>query len=96
MKWLQVLRLILSSQKFLLLEVLEQFKWRSDFILKIAFVLKQEISRVVSAKISSVKNEVLHLKKIHSTFEGNLQFLNEILAPSFFLSFHECIFPQTP
>ena len=41
-------------------------KWRSDFIdiLNIQFGSKQEISRDFSAKISSVKNEVLRLKKV--------------------------------
>ena len=53
-------------------DVLKQLKWRSDFIdiLNIPFGSKQEISRVFSAKISSVKNEVLRLKKIHSTFHA--------------------------
>ena len=54
------------------LDVLKQLKWRSDFIdiLNIPFGSKQEISRVFSAKISSVKNEVLRLKKINSTFDA--------------------------
>ena len=53
-------------------DVLKQLKWRSDFIdiLNIPFGSKQEISRVFSAKISSVKNEVLRLKKINSTFDA--------------------------
>ena len=56
----------------LLLDVLKQFKWRLDFIdiLNIPFGSKQKISRVFSAEISSVKNEVLRLKKIHSTFDA--------------------------
>ena len=52
--------------------MLKQLKWRSDFIdiLNIPFASKQEISSVFSAKINSVKNKVLRLKKIHSTFDA--------------------------
>ena len=53
-------------------DVLKQLKWRSDFIdiLNIPFGSKQEISRVFSAKISSVKNEVYCQPQEHSTFDA--------------------------
>ena len=59
---------IFSPQTFTA-DVLKQFEWRSEFIniLNIPFGSKQEIS---SVKISSVKNILLRLKKIHSTFDA--------------------------
>ena len=69
-------------------DVLKQLKWRSDFIdiLNIRFGSKQEISRVFSAKISSVKNEVLRLKKINSTFDAKSVIVKMKILPllSFF------------
>ena len=65
--------------------MLKQFKLRSDFIdLIIQFGLKQEISRIFSAKISSVRNEVSCLKKIHSTFDAKSVIVKTKIMPLFF------------
>ena len=77
--------------------MLKQLKWRSNFIdiLNIPFCFKQEISRVFLAKINFVKNEILRLKKMQSTFNAKSVIVKMKILPllSFFSQVY--LFPNS-